>query len=145
MLNTITIAGRLTRDPEVKITEKGVTLCDFSVAVERDFKNGGEKVTDFFDCTAWRAPAEFLVKYIRKGAMLVVKGRMQCQNWIDKEGQKRRKWYIECDNVYPMESRKDRETSTGATTDYSMPSNPQPEYSQAAFQVLIDCDEQLPF
>lgn len=151
MLNAISIAGRMTRDPEVKITDKGITVCDFSVAVERDFKSGGEKVTDFFDCTAWRAPAEFLAKYISKGAMVAVMGKMQCQNWVDKEGQKRRKWYIECENVYPLESRKDREAAQNSATDFQlpegdpMPSHRQTEYAQSAFSVMIDDDEQLPF
>lgn len=145
MLNNIVIAGRLVREPEVRIVGSGVTVCDFSVAVDRDFKNDGEKVTDFFDCTAWRSTAEFLVKYIRKGDMLVVKGSMLTKKWKDKEtGANRSKMYLDAQNIYPVSPKKKEDSFVinPATTDSS---NPAPVYSQEAFSMLTDDDAQLPF
>ena len=65
MLNPITIMGRLTRDPEIRYTQSQIPVASFTVAVDRDFsgRDGGEKQTDFIDCTAWRATAEFISKY----------------------------------------------------------------------------------
>ena len=74
MLNHITIMGRLTRDPELRTTQSGVSVTSFTVAVDRDFggRDGGERQTDFIDCVAWRQTGEFVSKYFRKGSMIVV-------------------------------------------------------------------------
>ena len=92
MLNHITIMGRLTRDPEMRTTQSGVTVASFTLAVDRDFggKDGGEKQTDFIDCTAWRHTAEFISKYFSKGRMAVVSGRLQIDNYTDNDGNKRK-------------------------------------------------------
>ena len=67
MLNHIVIMGRLTRDPELRTTQSGVSVTSFTVAVDRDFggRDGGEKQTDFIDCVAWRQTGEFISKYFR--------------------------------------------------------------------------------
>ena len=88
MLNRITLMGRLTRDPELRYTQTGLPVCRFSVACERDYKSGGEKATDFIDIVAWRGTAEFVSKYLAKGRMAVVDGRLQLQNWTDRDGNK---------------------------------------------------------
>ena len=145
MLNNITIAGRLVREPEVRIVGAGVTVCDFSVAVDRDFKNNGEKMTDFFECTAWRATAEFLVKYIRKGDMMVVTGSMFSKKWQDKEtGQNRSKMYLDVKNLYAVGPKKESSfvVEQPATGDFQSAT---PSYSQEAFPVLVDDDNALPF
>ena len=66
MLNHIVIMGRLTRDPELRTTQSGVSVTSFTVAVDRDFggRDGGEKQTDFIDCVAWRQTGEFVSKYL---------------------------------------------------------------------------------
>ena len=72
MLNHITIMGRFTLDAEMRKTGSGNSVANFSVAVERDFKNdAGEKETDFIDCVAWRGTADFISKYFRKGHRLL--------------------------------------------------------------------------
>lgn len=73
MLNTITIMGRLTRDPELRRTSSGVAVVSFTLACERDFApQGADKETDFIDVCAWRYTAEFVEKYFSKGQMAVV-------------------------------------------------------------------------
>ena len=92
MLNHITIMGRLTRDPELRMTQSQAQVASFTLAVDRDFggRDGGEKQTDFIDCVAWRQTAEFVSKYFRKGDMIIVSGRLQTRNYEDKNGQKRK-------------------------------------------------------
>ena len=78
MLNKIIVMGRLTRDPELRRTQSGLSVISFSVACDRDFKSqSGEKETDFIDIVAWRTTAEFVCKYFSKGRMAVVEGRCQ--------------------------------------------------------------------
>lgn len=109
MLNHIDIMGRLVRDPEYRTTGSGISVANFSVAVDRDFsgKDGGEKETDFIDCTAWRRTAEFVTKYFTKGRMIVVSGRLQASSYTDKEGNKRRSVIVVADNCYFGDSKKD--------------------------------------
>lgn len=112
MLNHSVLMGRLTRDPELKTTPAGVAVASFSIAVERDFAEGGEKKTDFIDVTAWRQTGEFVSKYFSKGMMAVVSGRLQIREWQDKEGNKRKNAEIVADNVYFGEGKKDGASQT---------------------------------
>ena len=113
MLNHITIMGRLTRDPELRTTQSGVSVTSFTVAVDRDFggRDGGEKQTDFIDCVAWRQTGEFVSKYFHKGSMIVVSGRLQSRKWQDRDGNNRISWEVTADNVYFGESRRDSDSS----------------------------------
>ena len=113
MLNHITIMGRLTRDPEMRNTQSGVAVASFTLAVDRDFsgRDGGEKQTDFIDCTAWRHTAEFVSKYFSKGRMAVVSGRLQIDNYTDNDGNKRKAAKVIADNIYFGDSKKDGATS----------------------------------
>ena len=108
MLNHIVIMGRLTRDPELRYTQSQTPVASFTVAVDRDFggRDGGEKQTDFIDCSAWRQTGEFVSKYFRKGSMIVVSGRLQSRKWQDRDGNNRTNWEISADNVYFGESRR---------------------------------------
>ena len=107
MLNSVTLMGRLTRDPELKHTQSGTAVVSFTLAVDRDFKSAdGTKETDFIDCVAWRNTAEFISKYFSKGSMAVVRGRLQLRDWTDKEGGKRRSAEVVVDNIYFGDSKK---------------------------------------
>ena len=91
MTNQITLMGRLTRDPELRHTQTGLPVASFTLACDRDYKSAdGEKQTDFIDCVAWRGTAELISKYLRKGRMAVVSGRLQLRDWTDRDGNKRR-------------------------------------------------------
>ena len=115
MLNHIVIMGRLTRDPELRYTQSNTPVVSFRVAVDRDFQNRetGERQTDFIDCVAWRASAEFVSKYFQKGSMAVVSGRLQMRDWTDRDGNKRTSAEIVADNVYFGESKRSREGNSG--------------------------------
>ena len=108
MLNKIIVMGRLTRDPELRRTQSGLSVTSFSVACDRDFKSqSGEKETDFIDIVAWRQTAEFVCKYFSKGRMAVVEGRLQIRDWQDNNGNKRRSAEIVADNIYFGDSKRD--------------------------------------
>ena len=144
MLNHIVIMGRLTRDPELRHTNSGTAVASFTIAVDRDYsgKDGGEKETDFIDCTAWRNTAEFVSKYFSKGRMAVVSGRLQIRNWTDKEGNKRRSAEVVAENVYFGDSKRE-ESSGGNYGGYNAPASP--EAPAQDFETLDGDDEQLPF
>ena len=141
MLNHITIMGRLTRDPEMRTTQSGVAVASFTLAVDRDFsgRDGGEKQTDFIDCTAWRHTAEFVSKYFSKGRMAVVSGRLQIDNYTDNDGNKRKAAKVIADNIYFGDSKKDG--ATGSQSDEAASFTPAP----SGF-VPVDVDSgELPF
>lgn len=106
MLNRIIIMGRLTKDPELRKTQSGVSVVSFTVAVDRDFKNGDEKVTDYIDCTAWRGQADFISKFFTKGRAIVVDGSLNSRKWQDKDGNNRVSWEVQAQNVYFADSKR---------------------------------------
>lgn len=115
MLNHITIMGRLTRDPELRSTQSGVTVASFTVAVDRDYADqSGSRETDFIDCVGWRQTGEFVSKYFSKGSMIVVDGRLQSRHWQDRDGNKRTNWEINADRCYFGEAKRDTSTSAYA-------------------------------
>lgn len=138
MLNHITAAGRLTKDPELRRTQNGVAVASFTVACDRDIKDAsGNKQTDFIDCVAWRSTAEFIDKYLTRGRMVIVSGRLQMREWTDKNGNKRRNAEILAENVYFADSKRAVENTE---------KNEMKEAAQTVDfdQVEIDNDE-LPF
>lgn len=94
MLNTITIHGRLTQDVELKQTQSGVSVCNFTVAVDRSYSKGEDKITDFFTVVCWRGLADMVSKYFGKGKEIVVSGEMQSRKWQDNDGNNRVSWEI---------------------------------------------------
>ena len=109
MLNTISLMGRLTRDPELRYTQSNTEVANFTLAVDRDFsgKDGCGKQTDFINCVAWSLTAKFVSKYFHKGNMVAVKGSLQIRNYEDKDGNKRQTAEVVVDNAYFAESKKD--------------------------------------
>lgn len=99
MFNRIILMGRLTKDPELKTTQSGVTMCRFSIAVDRAYSKGQEKQTDFFDITAWRQTAEFVSKYFSKGKCILIEGKLQNNNYTDQNGVKHYQNVVIADSV----------------------------------------------
>lgn len=155
MLNTITIAGRLTRDVELRRTAAGVAVANFTVAVDRDYATDGNRETDFIDCVAWRQTGEFVSKYFSKGKMIIVSGRLEIRSWTDKDGNKRRTAEINATNCYFGESKREGgDTAGGMRTVTGTVDSPFAQaYEQAGltptytsdFAMLDDDDGQLPF
>ena len=101
MLNSIAMMGRLTREPDFRMTPSQVPVSTFTIACDRDFSGrGNEKRTDFIDCVTWRGTAEFVQKYFHKGSMIVIEGRLQMRPWTDKDEGKHEQAEIHAENVY---------------------------------------------
>lgn len=100
MLNKVFLMGRLTRDPELRTTQNGIPNCRITVAVDRDYvKQGEERKADFIDVTCWRQQAEFVCKWFTKGKMILVEGKIQNNNYTDKNGNQVYSYAITADNV----------------------------------------------
>lgn len=89
-MNKVILMGRLTRDPEIRYPKdaSGTVVCRYCLAVDRRFQRDGEPEADFFNCTVFGKGAEFADKYLRKGTKVLVTGRMQQDNYTNREGQK---------------------------------------------------------
>ena len=88
-MNKVELIGRLTKDPEIRTTSNQVAFCNFTLAVDRSFKDSnGQRQADFINCVAWRQTATFIQKYFRKGNRLAVIGSIQTRSYEDKNGQK---------------------------------------------------------
>lgn len=87
MLDKVFVQGRLTRDPELKKTSGDVSVCNFTIAVNK--KYGKEENTYFFDVVAWRHTAEFVARNFTKGRQILIDGELTSRNWEDKEKKKR--------------------------------------------------------
>lgn len=139
MLNKIIVCGRLVRDPENRKTASDVSMTTFTVAVERDFKQGDEKVSDFIDCVAFRYTADFIAKNFSRGRMICVVGSLQSRKYDDKDGNKRTAWSISVENAYFADSKPTNQTA---------PSGTAPAETDAAagdFPVIDGESDDLPF
>lgn len=109
-LNRVTIAGRLSKDLELRYTQSGVPVSSFTLAVDGDFKDKqtGERLVYWVDCIAWRQTAEFMSRYLReKGRVVIIDGRLQTRAWTDKGGNKRKNVEVVADHVYFGDSKRD--------------------------------------
>ena len=164
MLNHIVLMGRLTRDPELRRTQSGLSVAAFTIAVDRDFgtREDGSKETDFVDIVAWRSTAEFVQKYFSKGRMAVVSGRLQLRKWTDNQGNKRISAEVVAESVYFGDSKRDGDSGSSYGGSYAGGGNyaaPTSLYGYVAqgqasgaqmqmagdYAVLEDDDGNLPF
>lgn len=110
-MNKVCLVGRITRDPEIRYTSSGIANVLFTIAVNRQFQSqNGERQADFISCVVWRQTAEYMAKYIRKGYLLSVEGRIQTRNYQDQSGQTRYITEVVCDSVNNLTPR-DHENS----------------------------------
>ena len=148
-LNKVILGGRLTADPELKQTQSGVAVVSFSIAVNRRFAGKeAPQQNDFFNVTAWRATAEFVTRYFKKGSSICVIGSIQNRTWTDQQGQKRYATDIVADEVMFVDSRQESSGIPAApqyTPDaYSAPSFSTPAASAPRFEE-VKTDDDLPF
>lgn len=116
-MNKVILMGRLTRDPEVSSSTNGTTFARYSIAVDRKFKKEGDPDADFFNCTSFGKQAEFVEKYLKKGTKVVVTGRLQNNNYTNKDGQKVYDVRIMCEEVEFAESKNSSESSNSGSAD----------------------------
>lgn len=108
MINRIVLVGRLTRDPEMRYTQSGIAVTRFTLACDRPFGGqDGKREADFIDCVVWRKQAENVSKYLSKGSMAGVDGRLQISSYEGQDGQKRYRAEVVADSVRFLSSKGD--------------------------------------
>lgn len=138
MLNLIIITGRLTKDPELRMTQSQKDVASFTLAVDRDYQQQGEpRETDFIPCVAWGKTAEFVSKWFTKGSMATVSGRLQLRKWTDRDGNKRETAEVVAERVYFGERRQEKQEGP-------KPAGAPVNVSASGFEELPN-DGELPF
>lgn len=100
MLNVVAIMGRMVKDPELKTTNSGKSVCSFRIANDSGYKDAsGQSQTNWLDVTTWGKTAEFVCKYFPKGALIAIDGRLQSRNYQDKSGNSRNAVEVVVSNV----------------------------------------------
>lgn len=105
-MNSIIIMGRLTKAPELKKTQSGISVSSFTVAVDRDYKTNCNKTTDFLNVVAWRNTAEFVSSYFTKGDLISILGTLETRKYTDSTGNEKTAYEIKADKVYFCGSKK---------------------------------------
>ena len=161
-MNTVILMGRLTRDPEIRYSsgDSQTAVARFSIAVDRRFRRDGGQDADFFDCNAFGRSAEFVEKYLKKGVKIVLQGRIENNNYTNREGQKVYGTRIVAENIEFAES---KAASQSSAAQYQAPQGapafghdeapaPSPQRQSApepvteGFMNIPDgIDEELPF
>lgn len=143
MFNLVVLTGRLTADPELKTTQSGISVTSFSIAVDRRYRAGEEKQTDFINIVAWRQSAEFVAKYFKKGNMIGIEGSIQTRKYTDKNGNNRTAFEVVANNVQFVETKRDSAPSAAEDT------APAASFSNAGANDFADlgdiADDDLPF
>lgn len=112
MINRAVLTGRLTKDPELRSTQSGLSVASFNLAVDRPFKdNNGNYGADFISCVIWRKAAENFCNFTSKGSLVGIDGRIQTRNYQDNDGKKVYVTEIVVDNFALLESKKDRQNN----------------------------------
>jgi single-strand DNA-binding protein len=110
MLNRIQLIGRLTRDPDLRYTGGGHPMAQFTLAVDRDFRNAaGDRDADFINCVAWRKLAEQVGQYCSRGRLVAVEGRLQTRSYETQDGSRRRVTEVVGDRVWFLDKPKTAE------------------------------------
>lgn len=134
-LNDVKLIGRITKDVTLRKTQSGLSVVSFTLAVNRRIKKDEQPKADFFSCQAWRGTADFMVKYVKKGNLLLVDGHLQTRNYNDKDGKRVYVTEVVADSVQFLESKKsDQDEATEALQNDEYPD----------FTDRID-DDKLPF
>ena len=118
-MNKVFLIGRITKDVELRHSQKGVANVSFTLAVDRQFKDvNGEKLTDFINCVAWNKQAEFLAKYVIKGNMLAIDGRLQTRSYVNQQNQTVYVTEVICDSLQNLTPRPKEEPKQDPMEDY---------------------------
>ena len=141
-MNKVLLVGRITKDPEVRYTTSGIPSVQFSLAVDRGIRDAnGNRQADFINCVVWRQQADFMSRYIKKGYLLSIEGRIQTRNYDDKDGKKVYVTEVIAEEAYFADTRRDGESNPfgGGATGTTFDANTAPsDFTQVT-------DDDLPF
>lgn len=141
MINKIILVGRITKDPELRRTSSDIPVVNFSIAVNRTYTDAnGERKADFINCVVWRRQAENVERFVKKGMLLGIEGRLQ-QNQYETEQGTRTTYEVLCDSVQFLES---KNATPSAPFDESQPKEDKSDEFYEASKTLA-AEEDLPF
>src|SRR5699024_12777105 len=119
MLNRVVLVGRLTRDPELRVSQNNVAVATFNLAVNRPFTSqNGERGADFINCVVFRKQAENVNQYVKKGSLVGIDGRIQTRNYENKDGQRVYVTEVVCERVQFLEP-KSSSNQSQSNNDYN--------------------------
>ena len=122
MINKTVLIGRLTRDPELRVTPGGTSICNFSLAVERNFTNqDGDRDVDFIDIAVWRKQAENCANYLAKGRLVAIEGSLRQNRWQDDNGNNRSKLEVNANEVQFLDWGNDKDKKENNQDDIDVP------------------------
>lgn len=137
-MNKVILTGRLTKDPEVRKTQSGLSVCSFVVASDRRFKNNnGEKQTDFIACAAWRQTADVVGNYLHKGSRIMVAGSLQTRRYEDNNGNTVNVTEVLVDEVEFLDPKKQEQTQQ---TEEILPIPPMMDVAPTEEEVTLPFD-----
>lgn len=140
MMNRVILVGRITKDPEVKMTQSNIAVASFTLAVNRQFADqSGERQADFIQCVVWRKQAENLARFVKKGALLGIEGRIQTRQYEAENGM-RYVTEVLCDSIQFLESRSESSETPYKEDDSSADNE---EFYETSKQLAAE--EDLPF
>ena len=149
-MNKVILIGRLVADPELKVTQSGVEVTNFRIAVDRPYSKGAEKKADFIDIVAWQKTAAFVCRYFTKGKPIIVYGSLQTRTYETQDGSKRYVTEVLADNVEFVPS--SRNDAHAQSQGYSQPSYAAPAAAQVNLiddspsnADAVNLDDDLPF
>lgn len=144
MINTVALMGRLTFEPELKITPSGVSVMRFQIACDRKYQaQGQDRQADFIDCVAWRSTAEFISRYFHKGSMIAIEGSIQTSSYTDKNGQNRKQVEVVANQVSFCGGK--NENNGGQSQNFAQPAPSYASADNSDFEEIVDDDDDLPF
>ena len=138
-LNKVVLCGRLTATPELKQTTSGISVCNFTLAVNRRFAKENEPKADFINVIAWRQTAEFKTKYFDKGNSICIVGSIQTRSWKDDKGNNRYATYVIADEAMFVDGKNEQQGETYNAPTYSAQPTVAPNFEE------LKTDEDLPF
>ena len=120
-MNKAILIGRLTKDPELRTTPTGRNVCQFSVAVSRNFTNAnGEREADFINCVAWNKTADLMTQYLHKGSLIGLEGRIQTRSYDNQQGQRVYVTEVVAESVQFLEPKNAQSNYSAGSQDYGM-------------------------
>ena len=146
MLNKVILIGRTTKDVDLRRTTSGTAVSTFTLAVENRFvQREGQNTADFISCVAWNNTAEFMDKYVKKGSLVSVEGRIQTRNYDNKDGNRVYVTEVVAENVRMLASKGNERSAGTSFDDYEPVSSRSNEY-EPSIDVSYDIsDDDLPF
>jgi len=120
MYNKVILIGRLTKDPDARVTTNNIPVASFTLAVNRNY---GEREADFINCVTFRKLAEIVGRYVKKGSLVSVDGRLQTRSYDAQDGTKRYVTEVLCDNVVFLDTKQQGQPSNNNSYQQQQPGN----------------------